>query len=142
MSPIGKRLNPDIRFMNIVSDDDAIGRIARKVGVSKKYIKDRANGSVVYFIQAGNSDGPIKIGICKSDKVLNRLNGLQVGNPYPLVVLGVVPGNSILERKLHDKFQDSRLVGEWFDVSYKLEEFLLECILRREDWDFLRKRPV
>ena len=65
----------------------------------------------VYFIQEGES-GPIKIGV--ANDTAKRLATLQTGNSSELRLIGDVMGGSILEAKLHTKFEKHHVRGEWF----------------------------
>jgi hypothetical protein len=67
-----------------------------------------------YFVRAGD-DGPVKIGWSVHPK--KRLAELQVGNPYPLEIVGMIPGNRGLEGDLHHIFAEWRLTGEWFEAE-------------------------
>jgi hypothetical protein len=80
-------------------------------------------GDCVYMIQQG-ADGPIKIGF--SSDIRARISGLQTANPYPLRLLKTIPGNELLERKLHSRFAKHRLVGEWFKPEADLLAFAAE----------------
>lgn len=72
---------------------------------------DRNIASYVYAIQAGDN-GPVKIG--HSGDPLQRLAKLQTGNPEPLHLRAVIPGDKPTEDDLHQRFADARLIGEWF----------------------------
>lgn len=65
----------------------------------------------VYFIQDAETRA-IKIGI--SVNPAGRLNQLQIGHPYQLVLLGTIPGSRQIEAELHVKFERHHLRGEWF----------------------------
>jgi hypothetical protein len=80
--------------------------------------------SGVYFVQAGSSCGPIKIGF--SDDVGKRVAGLQTGNPELLTLLLVVPGTMETESSLHNRFASARIrqSGEWFRPTRQLLEFV------------------
>lgn len=65
----------------------------------------------VYFVREA-VDGPIKIG-CGNDPA-KRLNFLQTGNPRRLTLVGYFPGDFSLETRLHERFAQWRLCGEWF----------------------------
>ncbi len=75
----------------------------------------------VYFVQQGDR-GPVKIGIAKDP--LDRMGALQTGNPTELHLRQVVPGQRELEARLHYRFREARIRGEWFgddsghDLSY------------------------
>jgi Meiotically up-regulated gene 113 len=80
---------------------------------------------VIYFIQAGRY-GPVKIGISKNPR--KRLRALQVPNPKPLTLLGVMEGDSDTEKEVHREFRNSRIRGEWFSISPELLRFIdSEC---------------
>jgi len=76
----------------------------------------------VYFIQVG-TDGPIKIGFSKSDPS-HRVHQLQCGCPWPLRLVGFVPGTKFNERCLHERFAQLRMEREWFRPEIDLGEFL------------------
>lgn len=89
------------------------------------------------YVMGTDEDGPVKIGYT-SDVAL-RVRSLQVGNPLPILVLGIrlvlpdfLPSGRDpnilallkqcavkLEKAVHKElhFMDLRLMGEWFDVS-------------------------
>jgi len=72
----------------------------------------------IYFAQGVNG-GPVKIGAARD--VENRLQELQVGSPIILRVMKQITNvDMFAEGKLHKKYADYRLHGEWFD----------ECILQ------------
>jgi hypothetical protein len=65
----------------------------------------------IYFIQMDRI-GPIKIGLSRD--IGKRLYQLHSGSPYPLRLLGFVPGNEDMEKRIHHNFDYIRLEGEWF----------------------------
>lgn len=71
--------------------------------------------SFVYFIQSGEH-GPVKIGLAQDP--LRRMAELQTGNPEDLFLRHVVPGKRADEGKLHHRFREARVRGEWFGLSY------------------------
>jgi hypothetical protein len=76
---------------------------------------------LVYFIQARDG-GPVKIGIALDP--LERMRYLQSANSFELNCLWLTPGDGRTERKLHHKFRDSHIRGEWF---YPSDELLKYC---------------
>lgn len=58
-----------------------------------------------------------------------RLSGLQTGNSALLVVLTFIESGDdyTLEAALHKRYQDKRLVGEWFALTKTDIAYLLEC---------------
>lgn len=75
---------------------------------------------MIYFIRSGNDDGPIKIGYTAYDDALSRMQTLQIGNPEQLTLLGVMPGSMEDEDRLHIRFKDYRMRGEWFRANERL----------------------
>jgi len=71
--------------------------------------------SFVYFIQAGDENGPVKIGCSENPRM--RLADLQTAHYEQLVLLGVLPGTLDLERELHRLAKDSFIRGEWYRPS-------------------------
>ena len=74
-----------------------------------------------YFIQA-KSGGDIKIGYTSKSDPIQRLRGIQTGNPKKLQIVGILRGNR--EAQLHAKFGDIRLEGEWFKPEQALVDFI------------------
>ena len=66
----------------------------------------------IYFIQVGTT-GPIKIGFTKADP-LNRMEDLQCGCPWPLRLIGSIPGTKRNENWLHEKLSEFKMLREWF----------------------------
>lgn len=85
----------------------------------------RRNG-VVYFVKPIGLKGPIKIGY--SDKPEERLRNMQGSSPWPLRMIGRVPGTIDDERFLHRCFPHLHSHGEWFRWSADLDA-AIEAIL-------------
>ena len=75
------------------------------------------NGSI-YFIKHKNVN-PIKIGFSNNDNPYLRIESYKTGSPYGIDVLGFfsVKNASEVEKKLHKKYQNKRVNGEWFDIT-------------------------
>ena len=71
----------------------------------------------VYFIRKGN-ESIFKIGVTRNDPDI-RLSELQVGTSDKLTLYGYIHTQYPyeLEYKLHKKFGQYRLSGEWFNIS-------------------------
>lgn len=78
----------------------------------------------VYFVQAGDSNGPIKIGY--SSDVAKRVASLRTGNHLPITLLVEFKHANApaLEKRLHEMFAADRLEGEWFNPSPDLVRFI------------------
>lgn len=72
----------------------------------------------IYFAQAINGQGPIKIGCSRVPA--RRIEALMAWSPQPLHLLAVVPGNWKLENNLHQCFADAHLHHEWFNPIPRL----------------------
>ena len=66
----------------------------------------------VYFVQEGRTDSPVKIGY--STYPDGRMEILQRGNPNELFLIAAIPGGIALEQRLHRRFAEGRIRGEWF----------------------------
>ena len=77
--------------------------------------------SCVYFIKHRNIDG-IKIGYSSKNTPEDRIAAMQTASPNGIISVGhiITKDAHNLEKKLHDKYKNVRLNGEWFDIS--LEE--------------------
>lgn len=81
-------------------------------------VRERGRKGWTYLIQRG-VDGPVKIGSTLSG-VRQRIESLQTAHDVDLVCVGAAEGVHH-ERRLHQRFADRRLKGEWFAPSV-LEE--------------------
>jgi hypothetical protein len=78
----------------------------------------------IYIIDEGNDDSPIKIGSsCR--RSLDRVNGLQTGNPRPLRLVYEEAAEISLERVIHSALDAHRLCGEWFERTPEVRRFLM-----------------
>jgi hypothetical protein len=75
----------------------------------------------VYFIETDSGD--IKIGYSEKSP-LQRLRALQTACPMKLKLLAATPGNAEYERRLHARFDWSRIRGEWFQPTPSLRSFI------------------
>lgn len=82
---------------------------------------------MIYFVQAKTPDGPgpVKIGYTSADAIWPRIDTLQVGCPWDLVVLRTTPGSQRDEVALHRRFAHLAMRGEWFRFAPELLEFAL-----------------
>jgi hypothetical protein len=65
----------------------------------------------VYFVQCP-ANGLIKIGV--ADDPARRFRDLSCQSPFPLVMLGTLPGGRSFESRMHGRFCHLRHHGEWF----------------------------
>lgn len=74
--------------------------------------------SYVYFFKPCGVDGPIKIGCSESPE--DRMATFAAWSPWPLEMIGRVPGTTKDEIYLHRCFWQVRSHGEWFRSSPEL----------------------
>ena len=96
-----------------------IRKSLRAAGSDLKETSVRDQNSWVYFLR--RQDGLIKIGTSKN--VLARRRSLESA-AGPLELLLTLPGDALVERAFHEKFQSDRVHGEWFEPSKKLLAFI------------------
>lgn len=85
--------------------------------------------NIVYFILDPTTNN-VKIGYTTLDRMRPRLKELQIGSSSELKLLGTVWGDKSVESRLHEKFQDSWVRGEWFKWTEELQTFITTS------WDF------
>lgn len=73
-----------------------------------------------YFIQQHNG-GNIKIGFTRQEPK-RRLSELQTANSHPLCIVGLIVGNH--EKRLHKKFANIKVNGEWYKNSVELVDYI------------------
>lgn len=74
-------------------------------------LKEKNPATQLYFIRAEGEPPYIKIGIAAN--VRARMTNMQMACPYKLRLLKRAPFPE-MERRLHDRFADHRITGEWF----------------------------
>ena len=74
-------------------------------------------GCVYFFKHVGLK--PIKIGYSNNESPIDRFNQFSTYAPFGSQIIGFISTNepSQLEKTLHNKFSEKRLLGEWFDIS-------------------------
>jgi hypothetical protein len=80
----------------------------------------------VYFIGAEGDIAPIKIGFT-TGPAEERRKQLQTGHPHRLRIWAVLEADFQYEQKIHHRFRESRLQGEWFSRTPDLLEFMATC---------------
>jgi hypothetical protein len=93
----------------------------------------------LYFLKPIGMDGPIKIGCAKVPEV--RMRTFAVWSPFPLELIGKVPGIGTDERFLHRCFADSHTHFEWFLYTPELARAIAQ-ILEAGTVDVVRDRLI
>lgn len=84
--------------------------------------------TITYFVSTLEApDYPIKIGLSTRNGLLYRIQNLQNGCPYNLIVLKAVKGTDAPEKLLHRKFDESRMAGEWFCRTPELMDYITKA---------------
>lgn len=73
----------------------------------------------VYFIKPVGHAGPYKIGCSKEPEA--RLRSVEIWSPLLLEIVAFVEGSNREENILHQMLGETRLHGEWFAQSAKLD---------------------
>lgn len=76
----------------------------------------------VYFIQAQDNEGLIKIG--ETGNLSDRFAVIQSHCPIELSIIGVMNGGKELEGNIHSTFDSLRVRGEWFMPRSDLLDFI------------------
>ena len=76
---------------------------------------------MIYFIT--QQDRYVKIGYTDSDAP-GRLASLQTGNPFPLSIIKIIDGSQQDEHDIHARFNDIRIIGEWFYLTNQLLRYI------------------
>lgn len=74
------------------------------------------------FVYAIECSGRVKIGF--SMQPAKRLSKIASDAPFPCRLLGYWPGSEADELAIHEKFQDTRVHGEWFAATEALMHFI------------------
>jgi len=72
----------------------------------------------VYFIVA---DEVARVKIGTSVDATRRLKTLATSSPVPLRLAAVTGGDEQHEARLHERFSDARLHGEWFTLTDEIK---------------------
>lgn len=83
---------------------------------------------MLYFVECVGADA-IKIGHCRgqpSAVAHGRVSSMQSNCPLPLKLLAVTEGGIDEERKLHSRFSDEWIRGEWFKATDALRAFVAQ----------------
>jgi hypothetical protein len=83
---------------------------------------------MIYFAQTQVIPYLVKIGLIQEDNLSLRLLALKSECKSELRLLFTLVGNRSEEQKLHSKFQDVRIGGEWFFPSKQLLDFIYKNI--------------
>lgn len=70
--------------------------------------------SLVYFAEAEGA-ARVRIGVAVDPAA--RVAALQTGSPYPIRLMGTIPGGREVEASLHKRLRDYHLGGEWFFLA-------------------------
>lgn len=98
----------------------------------------------VYLIGEINKENKYKIGSTNCNDINKRLKQLQTGNSNPLYVREYYETSKPfkLEKMLHNKFKDRKIIGEWFEMNDNLiNEFKSECERFQGIIDSLKENP-
>lgn len=104
--------------------DAAAPNRAEVASIFTSQIRRDWKGPCVYFLCEEAAEF-VKIGWC-ADSPSKRCNELQTGCVRTLFVAATMPGDRLLEGKLHRHFAMERQRGEWFRMSERIAAIILE----------------
>lgn len=81
----------------------------------------RKTQGFVYFMRI-NGRGHVKIGFTVD--VIKRFSGHQTSMPGTPVLMGAMHGTAATEKKLHEKYADLHVKGEWYKYTGALKAFV------------------
>jgi hypothetical protein len=89
----------------------------------------------VYFIKS--DCGRIKIGYTMHESAANRVSHIQVASPRKLELLVTVPGDRDTEKRLHRRFSEEHVRGEWFRFSGRIQSLVeyIRTFGKTEGWE-------
>lgn len=89
----------------------------------------------VYLIGEENNKGRFKIGSTRGKSVKKRLKQLQTGNSSELFVKDSFETEFPfkLEKMLHNRFNSSNVMGEWFELSESDTEAFKDICIELQD---------
>ena len=100
--------------------DCKLNEMERKLNknISSKNKKTNKHKGVVYLLKIKDKQ-QYKIGV--STQFKKRYDKLSTLMPFKLITINKIKSDNIyrLEQKLHNKFEDKRVKGEWFELSSK-----------------------
>lgn len=102
------------------------------------------NKGYVYLIGEEENVGKYKIGSTRATDVGKRLKQLQTGNPNHLYIKCHFETNKPfkLEKMLHNKFKEYKVMNEWFELNdYEIECFDETCSKMQTIIDSLNENP-
>lgn len=87
----------------------------------------------IYFIKEEENNN-VKIGV--SVNPVQRLQELQTGSPYKLIMIGFIEGGADEEKNIHREFAEERIRenGEWFRPSERLTTYIKQRIETSADY--------
>lgn len=102
--------------------------ILRETIVADQIIQRMQDETFVYFIEAGDY---IKIGYSRDPigrlSQIRKRQGVKLPDgldPSRARILTVEQGTQSLEKRLHDRFAEHRVAGEWFEKNDRLTHYI------------------
>jgi hypothetical protein len=122
--------------------------LSREATETAMWIGDLSVKSCVYFVlERDNQESAIKIGVTRN--LFLRLSGMQSGNPRRLIVRQIIRGLVDDEKRLHRRFEEAHVGGEWFGNGYQAEILTYadlianeQCIGARMAWTSIMEAAI
>jgi hypothetical protein len=119
------------KWYSLVMEDSPFGNLQEellKAGLTRESVERVRREALKGYIYVIKCNEYYKIGSSR-DGVEKRLNGMQTGNPYELLIVAKYCVTDYLQAEalLHKYFKDKRVRGEWFKLD-KEDLILLDKI--------------
>lgn len=95
--------------------------------------------SVVYFAEAKDLCR-VKIGF--SVNAASRLLAMSSGTPAPLILLGTIPGDCVVDSEMHERFKSKHIHGEWFVLDDAMRSEIESLITERRGRVFDKSKKL
>jgi hypothetical protein len=94
------------------------------ISMENKILKNKINSISNIYILLDELNEVVKIG--KTKNIDKRIKALQTSSPCKLKLLISLPeNNQINEKRLHRKYQDKRIKGEWFKYDEEIKQEII-----------------
>ena len=98
----------------------------------------------VYLLKEDGDNSLYKIGTTRCDNIEDRIKKLQTGNGNKIRLISSFLTNKpfMLEKMMHNKYQENREEGEWFLLNQnQIDSFLDDCKIFQKTIDDLEGNP-
>jgi hypothetical protein len=92
-----------------------------RIGETAFFERIKRGSGYVYFIEA---IGLSRVKIGYSENPESRLRQLLTGSPVSLKIFATMPGDQIMEKEIHSRFQHLKVENEWFHFTDEIKAYV------------------